>query len=753
MLNVVPKPFGFSGADSLPGFLTRAFEPDEKGLSQGGKGVSMNFLRRLKSESLTIGMFLLVSAPLLLLTSPTLSFGADEMPTLDWNYITPEGFGDPDNNLAWSMQWWNGKLFVGTNRSWFCTSIASSARKVLFPLLAWLYPPTDPDMECAEAWEDMSLQAEIWRWTPETNVWDLVYRSPADVPNTTYPGKFSAREVGFRGMGLFTDPDGTEAMYVTSTWSGMVNDGATPPRILRSTDGETFLPVPQDPGTFLGDFNKSSMRGILTYDDRFFVIAGTIQGQGALWEADDPSGGNDNFRQVSPVGISIWDFNTFNGYLYVGIREESPAFQPKSGRAGSDAKDEIELGYSVAKTLAVGDPPYTFETVIPKGAYLPEPSQTIVSIVPHEGLLYVGCDKPAEMIRIYPDDSWDLVVGTPRDSPDGWKYPLSGMDAGFGVSSNVHIWRMQVHRGILYAGTMDQTTRLRKYELYEEAVKNWGGFDLYRTQDGWFWQPLTTTGFGEMFQSGIRTFASTPYGIFFGSNNFWGGCRVYRGVGPGDIGYTGYSTSAPGARKKTPLAPPPPGRLQIEASGGSAVLSWDTVAGASRYRVYRADFIEGIKPDEWVPGPYEEIGSTRNFYYVDNTVPSDDRSLYVVKAEFEKLGLSDPSNYVPYPFLAPVQTLSDLKERVKTMSAGGKFVSSRWERSFLEEIDALQSPLAPGKIESAVNRLTRLQQTLEERGSEVLDGPYVRSMEVRFSKLLRRLRLAQAGVIEPVTTY
>ena len=77
----------------------------------------------------------------------------------------------------------------------------------------------------------------------------------------------------------------------------------------------------------------------------------------------------------------------------------------------------------------------------------------------YNGQLYVGTASPAEIYRINPDDTWDLVVGTPRQLPSGqWKYPLSGIDEGFNNQFNDHIYRMEDDTGTLYAGTYDSST-------------------------------------------------------------------------------------------------------------------------------------------------------------------------------------------------------------------------------------------------------------------------------------------------------
>lgn len=212
--------------------------------------------------------------------------------------IAPPGFGDRQNSWAWAMTWWNGYLYVGTNRAWGCMEAASVAR--ISPIFG-KYPPDDPDIACTPEPEDLSTQAEIWRWSPQTNFWERVYQSPKDVPVTA--GRLVARDVGFRGLSVFREPDGTEALYVGGVSPRFVWPETIPPRLLRSTDGVNFEPVPQDPGTVLGDLTYASLRNQLEFKGRFFILGGPVQGSGELLEAVDPSGGNDNFQVVSPPNV------------------------------------------------------------------------------------------------------------------------------------------------------------------------------------------------------------------------------------------------------------------------------------------------------------------------------------------------------------------------------------------------------------------------------------------------------------------
>lgn len=588
-------------------------------------------------------------------------------PLFPWEFdeAAPQGFGDRQNSVAWSMQWWNGKLYVGTVRAWFCWARVWFD-KAFAPLP---YPPQDPDLDCAPDPRDLPLQAEIWRYTPETRTWERVYQSANDVEIPGNPGRYTARELGYRGMVVFQEPDGTEALYVGGTTSSLLWPPMPPPRILRSTDGTTFEPLPQAPGTVLGDLgqDQTTFRGMQVYKGRLYVINGKIHGEGAVLEAANPAGGNDNFRWVTPPGMEVFEMATFNGFLYLGLL------------------DQLK-GYAVVKTDATGTPPYTFTPVVTDGGFRrPRPSPTVVSMFAFKDRLYVGTDYPTELIRINRDDTWDLVVGTPRETPDGWKYPLSGLDTGFNWPLNQHIWRMQEHEGVLYVGTLDQSTRWREIPGMDERIGDRYGFDLYRTSDGQYFSPITVNGFGDKFQNGLRTFASTPHGLFLGTASFWYGLRIWQGR-PEEVHtvylplvakQTGSTAVAKGSGISPSLVPglghstyflKPPERLEVESKDGVVVLSWERPPRATRFRIFRSDFafnrelrIPDLDSDAWVPGPFAEIGTTDEFFFVDSAIRADRPYQYYVLAEDETGTVSQPSNLVRAPSLAPTVTFKSLR--------------------------------------------------------------------------------------------
>jgi hypothetical protein len=121
---------------------------------------------------------------------------------------------------------------------------------------------------------------------------------------------------------------------------------------------------------------------------------------------------------------------------------------------------------------------------------------------------------------------------------DGRRYePLSGLHAGFGNLFNGYVWTLASHNGWLYAATFDWSVMLRwtrsteaprrVVQFFEHLnpefmVSHASGADLWRSQDGENWIPVTRQGFDNPYNAGIRNRVSTPYGLFVGTANFFG---------------------------------------------------------------------------------------------------------------------------------------------------------------------------------------------------------------------------------------
>lgn len=436
--------------------------------------------------------------------------------------INTDGFDNCQNNYAWSMAWFQGKLYVGTNRNMQCVERATV--DFYFPELNCYATHLDPNIHCPPTPQDLDLRAELWAYTPETRQWERVFQAP-EIPIPAYPGKFVALDIGFRDMAVFREPDGTESLYVAGVTAGEFTPGLPPPRILQSTDGITFEPIPQDSGTVLGDLGGNGYCGframaIYTPPDaarpRLYVTATHgLLGYGVILEAEEPAAGNNRFRQVSPPDIHVFELAVFNGFLYVGAYDATQ-------------------GYTVWKTDAAGTPPYQFSPVVTHGAGRGTVVQSVVSMHAFQGRLYVGSNglfprllPPCELIRINPDDSWELVIGNPRRTSQGTKTPISGLPDSFGNPLISHFWRMQEHAGALYLGTNDASAWFQVPPRVEARMNHEYGCDLWRSEDGEKWMQVTRDGFGDKRNFGVRTLVSTPFGLFVGTANHVSGTEVW----------------------------------------------------------------------------------------------------------------------------------------------------------------------------------------------------------------------------------
>ena len=407
--------------------------------------------------------------------------------------VNQPGFGDYQNSYAWSMEWFNGKLYVGTARNIQCVELATEETD--FPN-SHRYPPKPGGCPiCTTNPYDLNLQAEIWAYTPATKSWARVFQSPNDLPNPLAPGKFVARDIGFRDMIVFTEADGTQALYVGGVSAREYIPGLPFPRLLRSTDGINFAPVPLSipniPNTFMG------LRAMASYNGSLFMTASTeLTGEGIVVQSTNPAAGS--FQIVTAPTFKAYELEVFNNYLYIGAAD-------------------LKLGYSLWKTKATGKPPYSLTPVVTGGAGRGKTMASVVSMHVFNGDLYVGAAgwdallSPCELIRVNPNDTWDVVVGNQRVDPTTrrMKFPISGLPDGFGNPFNAHIWRIDDFNGSLYAGTNDASLAYAKLVPFYPGIATHYGFDLYSTKDGVYWNVVTTTGFGSPTSFGARTMADT----------------------------------------------------------------------------------------------------------------------------------------------------------------------------------------------------------------------------------------------------
>ncbi|MED5619065.1 hypothetical protein [Ideonella sp. BN130291] len=434
------------------------------------------------------------------------------------------GFGDGHNSYAQGMAWFDGKLYVSTIRGAF--ALMRRRQSASLGLDVWpVEVPADP--------YDVDLCAEIWAYDPRIDLWERAYKAPLI---TASDGSTIPRDFAYRSMVVHQEPGEAKPALYVCTWSPAKGPG---PIVLRSADGRHFEPT-CEPG--LVGLPVTTIRTMVSFKGRLYTTpAGSrggntnISGHVVIYESRDPAAGQ--WEPVCDFGFgdlsnkSVHEMCAWGDYLYAGTLN-------------------LE-GFQLWRSRCEGEPPYEWELVLQKGAWRGPLNQGVLSMAPFKDALYIGTgiqgggiDKqnkvgpaPAEVLRVREDKSWDLLVGDPRDTPDGRKEPLSGRLAGFDNFFNGYIWRMCVHDGWLYTGTFEWSawlgfvkhsrwpgafSNVLAYVTPKMMFENHSGFDMYRTNDGENWVPVTVNGMGNPYNMGLRTFQSTPYGLFFGTANPWG---------------------------------------------------------------------------------------------------------------------------------------------------------------------------------------------------------------------------------------
>ncbi|MCP4875296.1 MAG: class I SAM-dependent methyltransferase [Gammaproteobacteria bacterium] len=451
----------------------------------------------------------------------------------NFRHISVRGFGDAYNSYPHSMAWFRDHLYVGTTRA----VLAHRGRwcemegSIGWSEITW--PVRTPESSF-----DFDLRAEIWRYSPKNDSWVRVYIAPLvkgkdgfDVP----------RSISFRAMLVFKGhSDPAPGLYVPTMGSHQNPEAL----MLRSVDGTHFEEVTEPGMRFPQAYSPRGVRALTEYKNLMFtapavgakaresntaghmVIAVNADPARDEWRlACEPNFGNSN-------NLTVFDMAVFSGCLYAGTMNPNEGFQ-------------------IWKTTAEGNPPYQWKMVLNRGAYRGKLNQIAMTLTTFNGHLYVGScvqrggydpdnkvgPAASEIIRIHPDDNWNLVVGEPRYTPDGLKVPLSGLGPGFGKFSAGYLWSLCVHEGWLYAGTFDwlmslpykntdnwpeNIRRTFSYAGIEDLILDYGGCDIWRTRDGCLWIPVTHNGFNNFYNYGARTMVSTPDGLFVGMANPFG---------------------------------------------------------------------------------------------------------------------------------------------------------------------------------------------------------------------------------------
>jgi len=342
----------------------------------------------------------------------------------------------------------------------------------------------------------------ILRHRLEANHWDLVYEYSVESRWVLHEGQphWFPLELGCHALTVL--PGSRQPVPVLYAVRLTLQN----PGILRSGDGEHFEEFP-NPGATIG--HSPPFIGLRSFSGKTFAIPAALQRRtvtGALlYVTDDPF-----VKPWTPAGepglghtenATVDGLLVFADHLYAALGNSSNGFQ-------------------LWKTIARDQPPFAWNPVLTEGAQRYTLNSHITSIAVFKGALYLGAgaspmidasgDAPvgAEIIRVLPDDRWELVMGTPRFSPVGLQIPLSTHGPGFGDPHHQRIARLVGTPDTLYAA-IDQGEDPPSADSAPTAPH----FQLWKTRDGEDWQMIPPNTFGQPGVTRLRVLQPTPHGL------------------------------------------------------------------------------------------------------------------------------------------------------------------------------------------------------------------------------------------------
>jgi len=545
----------------------------------------------------------------------------------DFEKIATAGFDDPQNNYAFSSTELEDTVYVGTGRN-FLFRIFDPFLQLLPDYEYSII--TNPEGEPWSEERAADMGAEIWRhhggvWEK------VYQSEPVDVSGFPYPPEFNvpdedawaAQEPGFRSMVTFTDASGEEAIYAASAAS------LVPGRLLlKSSNGTTWEKVATFPTILESDSRSIMVHNKKLYvgpaglgEAKLYATDNPItMGIGSNWQlmAD--------FTAAGPgMNVAVVSMVSWRGYLYAGTQNDIGGFQLWKSTVQSPV-DPTPSDWELIIDSGAGDLANTrpLTMTVFKDALWVGTSMFPLSVEPP----YLLPPKGFELIRVEADDTWNLVIGDyvaqkPAGGSPTLRVPESGWPGGFGNFLNIYCWSLKEFDDVLYLGTFDMSSFLyvlseneglldaigeivapstlvesvtslqaiekdklpESYQLllgdintfdpetidlgeaWRTLLDRFAGADLWKSEDGINWEPVSLNGFDNPENYGYRTMvrSNSPFGplydsLYVGTANPFGGLEMFRagkvgGVSGGGGGSSSLCSLNPTATGYDPVFP------------------------------------------------------------------------------------------------------------------------------------------------------------------------------------------------------
>lgn len=529
--------------------------------------------------------------------------------------------GDRENSYAWCMSdltvAGTHYMYVGSNRDLLDTIVLSGG----------MTPDQVQSVFGGDIAPGTDYRARIFRYNIANPAdWEQVYVSPT-IPGQQLNGLPAPLDWGYRGMITFQGDLYVAGFGGMAHYNRLMRfnaDGTGPEDVLHIPSNQfadSLRPVLEYHNTLLVGTSANDI-WVPSPGPKPAALSGsdlTAISATSGWTriATDADFGNATRRFGG-----LWQMAVFNDFVYAvighpGITNLSVGFelwkgQPvAAGTAGANAagwKWTAVVGNKAAFNAkydsGMGIPfnstacPFAFKDHLYVGTL-----QDVATPGATGGIGYLLQNRtPCQLYRLDANDNAEMVIGDPTaqfptrigNYGSGFFNPspeqqLSPQFKDVNFSTNEYLWWMEEFDGKLFCTTFDMGVFI-KYVTPENLAAmgipagdiqalqlaiaagqvfnpNLPGFDLYESDDGVNFLPVTLNGINDQFNYGGRTLKAVPEGLFVGTANPFYGCQVYKLNAPTPVP-TPTPIPSPSPQASPTTAPPPFLALAPAPGGG-----------------------------------------------------------------------------------------------------------------------------------------------------------------------------------------
>jgi hypothetical protein len=430
-------------------------------VKKGGEEMKKRFLM-----SSLLPVLVAIAAVMFLIETPAFGAAEDLLPFENLTVDVGRGFGDNWNRYAWSMEEFNGQVYVGTWNT-----------QPDYPAIFTALINGDIDFNSDNPLEGFSFLdskgGEIWRHDGGQD-WTRVYEAPD-------------YDAGFRKMieyngALYAATASNESTEAANIYCYSYDDA----------DGWKWSELTGGP---LADLNNNSIR-TMTVDNGLLYVGTennatggqlwTYDGNGSGWEQKgagqfdiDPAlgqvavFGNNEENKEAEIYVGTWDF-----------ADNYKLFMSNDGGIGNSFVDVTPVFDGSESLMNMG----------------------VMKLVEFGDHFYLGTVNYL--------GGFTLLRTTDPSNPNGWEVITRD---GFGDPDNAYAWSMQVFDNTLYLGTFNSGLYGGLYSDILPLLPMDGRAELWYLTEGGEWTQLVDDGFGSEFTYGFRTMTVSDDRLFVGT--------------------------------------------------------------------------------------------------------------------------------------------------------------------------------------------------------------------------------------------